>query len=94
MRITCGVDFKPHRGIGGYSAMVKVGDDAPNTVAGVVDEGATFIRCCLMAAVKGFEAADCEGSHFEVVTPSTWVAETVGDAANFGKLRARGLGRR
>ncbi len=90
VRINCGVDFKPRQGIGGYSAMVKVGDDAPNTVAGVVDEGATFIRCCLMAAVKGFEAADCEGSQIEVVTPSTWVAETVGDAANFGKLRAAG----
>lgn len=90
VRINCGVDFKPHRGIGGYSAMVKVGDDAPNTVVGVVDDGATFIRCCLVAAVKGFEAADCKDSHIEVVTPSTWVAETVGDAANFGKLRAAG----
>lgn len=89
-RINCGVDFKPHRGIGGYSAMVKVGDDAPNTIAGVVDEGATFIRCCLMAAVKGFEAVDAEVSTVEVVTPSTWVAETVSDTDRFGKLRSAG----
>ena len=90
VRINCGVDFKPHQGIGGYSAMVKVGDEAPNTVAGVIDEGATFIRCCLVAAVKGFEAVDAEGSTVEVVTPSTWVAETVGDEAGFGKLRSAG----
>ena len=90
VRINCGVDFKPHQGIGGYSAMVKVGDDAPNTVAGVVDDGATFIRCCLMAAVKGIEEVDVQGSTVEIVTPSTWVAETVGDTDRFGSLRSSG----
>ena len=88
VRINCGVDFKPHQGIGGYSAMVKIGEEAPNTVAGVVDEGATFIRCCLMAAVKGIEAVDAEGSTVEIITPSTWVAETVGNADRFGSLRS------
>ena len=88
VRINCGVDFKPYQGIGGYSAMIAVGDDAPNTVAGVVDEGATFIRCCLMAAVKGIEAVDAGGATVEIVTPSTWVAETVGNADRFRRLRS------
>ena len=90
VRINCGVDYKPQQGFGAYSAMVKVGDEQLDPIAGVVDDGATFIRCCLMAAVKGFEAANSNGQTVEVVTPSTWVAETVGDAASFGEMRSNG----
>ncbi|MXZ03702.1 MAG: hypothetical protein F4Y88_08590, partial [Chloroflexi bacterium] len=78
VRINCGVDYQAHQGFGAYSAMVKVGDEQLEPIAGVVDEDATFIRCCLMAAVKGIEAVDFSGATVEVVTPSTWVAETVG----------------
>lgn len=88
VRINCGVDFKAHQGFGAYSAMVKVGDGQLDPIAGVVEDGATFIRCCLMAAVEGFEAVDSQGDSVEVVTPSTWLAETVGDAEGFAKLRA------
>ena len=73
---------------GAYSAMVKVGDEQLEPIAGVVDEDATFIRCCLMAAVKGIEAVDLSGATVEVVTPSTWVAETVGDSEQLAVLRA------
>ena len=90
VRINCGVDFKPQQGIGGYSAMVTVGDEAPDVIAGVVDERPTFIRCCLMAAVEGFEAVNAEGQSVEVVTPSTWIAETVSDTAKFQTLRGEG----
>ena len=88
VRINCGVDYKSHQGFGAYSAMVKVGDEQLEPIAGVVDEGATFIRCCLMAAVKGLEAVDSSGESVEIVMPSTWVAETVGDGENFAKLRS------
>ncbi len=88
VRINCGVDYKSHQGFGAYSAMVKVGDEQLEPIAGVVDEGATFIRCCLMAAVKGLEAVDSSGESVEIVMPSTWVAETVGDGKNFAKLRS------
>ncbi len=90
VRINCGVDYKPHQGFGAYSAMVKVGDEQLDPIAGVVDEGATFIRCCLMAAVKGFEAVNSTDGDVEIVTPSTWIAETVGDANGFGELRSNG----
>ena len=88
VRINCGVDYQAHQGFGAYSAMVKVGDEQLEPIAGVVDEDATFIRCCLMAAVKGIEAVDLSGATVEVVTPSTWVAETVGDSEQLAVLRA------
>ena len=87
VRINCGVDYQAHQGFGAYSAMVKVGDEQLDTIAGVVDEDATFIRCCLMAAVKGIEAVPLSGATVEVVTPSTWVAETVGDQDQMTALR-------
>ena len=68
--------------------MVKVGNEQLDPIAGVIDQGATFIRCCLMAAVLGFEALPSSGESVEVVTPSTWLAETVGDGENFAKLRS------
>ena len=40
-----------------------------------------------MAAVSGFDAVESEGGTVEVVTPSTWVTETVGDGDSFAKLR-------
>ncbi len=88
VRINCGVDYQAHQGFGAYSAMVKVGDEQLDPIAGVVDEDATFIRCCLMAAVKGIEAVQLTGATVEVVTPSTWVAETVGDQDQLAALRA------
>ena len=90
VRINCGVDFKPHQGFGAYSAMVKVGDEQLDPIAGVVDEGATFIRCCLLAALTGLEAVKSSDEIVEVVTPSTWVAETIGKAETFGELRSNG----
>ena len=87
IRINCGVDFQPHQGFGAYSAMVRVGDEQLDPIAGFIDEDATFIRCCLMAAVSGFDAVECDGGMVEVVTPSTWVTETVGDGDSFAKLR-------
>ncbi len=90
VRINCGVDFKPHQGFGAYSAMVKLGSEQLEPIAGVVDDGATFIRCCLLAAVKGLEAVKSSGEVVEIVTPSTWVAETIGEAEKFGKLRSNG----
>lgn len=87
IRINCGVDFQPHQGFGAYSAMVRVGDEQLDPIAGFIDEDATFIRCCLMAAVSGFDAVECDGGMVEVVTPSTWVTETVGNGDNFAKLR-------
>ena len=90
MRINCGVDYKAHQEFGAYSAMVKVGDEQLAPIAGVVDEAATFIRCCLMAAVKGLDSVESSGETVEIVMPSTWVAETVGDEESFGELRASG----
>ncbi len=87
IRINCGVDFQPHQGFGAYSAMVRVGDEQLDPISGFIDEDATFIRCCLVAAVSGFDAVESEGGTVEVVTPSTWVTETVGDSDNFAKLR-------
>ena len=87
IRINCGVDFQPHQGFGAYSAMVRVGDEQLDPIAGFIDEDATFIRCCLMAAVSGFDAVECDGGMVEVVTPSTWVTETVGNGDSFAKLR-------
>ena len=87
IRINCGVDFQPHQGFGAYSAMVRVGDDQLDPISGFIDEDATFIRCCLVAAVSGFDAVESEGGTVEVVTPSTWVTETVGDGDSFAKLR-------
>ena len=87
IRINCGVDFQPHQGFGAYSAMVRVGDEQLDPISGFIDEDATFIRCCLVAAVSGFDAVDSEGGTVEVVTPSTWVTETVGDGDSFAKLR-------
>ena len=87
IRINCGVDFQPHQGFGAYSAMVRVGDEQLDPIAGFIDEDATFIRCCLMAAVSGFDAVEDDGGAVEVVTPSTWVTETVGDGDSFAKLR-------
>lgn len=89
VRINCGVDYQAHQGFGAYSAMVKVGDQQLDPIAGVVDDGATFIRCCLMAAVKGIEAVQSAGETVEIVMPSTWVAETVGDSERFADLRAK-----
>jgi ribonuclease HI len=88
VRINCGVDYKAHQGFGAYSAMIKVGDEQLAPIAGVMDEGATFIRCCLMAAVSGFEAVNSRGESVEVVTPSTWLAETAGDSENLANLQA------
>ena len=90
VRINCGVDVQPQRGIGAYSAMIHTADGMQDPISGVIEEGATFIRCCLMAAVAGFEAVTTTGEDVEVVTPSTWVAETVGDADGFARLRANG----
>ncbi len=87
IRINCGVDFQPHQGFGAYSAMVRVGDEQLDPIAGFIDEDATFIRCCLMAAVSGFDAVESDGGAVEVVTPSTWVTETIGDDDSFPKLR-------
>ena len=88
VRINCGVDFQAHQGFGAYSAMVRVGDEQLDPIAGFLEDGATFIRCCLMAAVSGFEAVKSDGEWVEVVTPSTWVADTLGDESGLGKLRA------
>ena len=88
VRINCGVDYQAHQGFGAYSAMVKVGDEQLDPIAGVVDEDATFIRCCLMAAVKGIEAVESSGETVEIVMPSTWVAETVGDSDRLAELRS------
>ena len=90
VRINCGVDYKAHQEFGAYSAMVKVGDEQLDPIAGVVDEAPTFIRCCLMAAVKGLDSVESNGETVEVVMPSTWVAETLGDGESFGELRANG----
>lgn len=90
VRINCGIDFQPQQGFGAYSAMVRVGDEQLDPIAGVVDDGATFIRCCLTAAVEGFEAVEARGETVEVVTPSTWVAETLGNTDEFAKLRNNG----
>lgn len=87
IRINCGVDFQPHQGFGAYSAMVRVGDEQLDPIAGFIEDDATFIRCCLMAAVSGLDAVDDNGSTVEVITPSTWVTETVGDSDKFAKLR-------
>ena len=89
VRINCGVDYQAHQGFGAYSAMVKVGDEQLEPIAGVVDEDATFIRCCLMAAVKGIEAVEPTGETVEIVMPSTWVAETVGNPDRLAELRAK-----
>ena len=88
VRINCGVDYQDRQGFGAYSAMVKVGDEQLAPIAGVVDEDATFIRCCLMAAVEGIEAVEVTGQRVEVVMPSTWVAKTVGDSECLAELRA------
>ena len=79
VRINCGVQFQPQQGFGAFSSMVRVGDEQLETVTDVIDNGATFIRCCLMAAVSGFEAVKTDGHDVEIITPSTWVAEIAAD---------------
>ena len=77
-----------HRGFGAYSAMVKADDRQLDPIAGLLEDDATFIRCCLMAAVVGFDAFKETGQTVEVITPSSWVAETFGNAGQLAELRS------
>ena len=76
-RINCGVDFRNGNNYGAYSAALHV-DGESEIIADVLDNP-TFIRCCLMAAVRGLEALPESVHNVEVVTPSTWVAEVASD---------------
>ena len=87
VRINCGVDIQPQQGFGAFSALVRVGDEQLEPVNGVVDSGATFIRCCLMAAISGLEAVDSAGHDVEIITPSTWVAENA-ETQSLASLKA------
>lgn len=80
-RIYCGVECRPWDGFGIFTVSTRLGDDALPMQEGSLDEGATFIRCALMAAVTGLKNLPDEQLHVDIVTPSTWVTE-VGNASD------------
>ena len=89
-RINCGVAFRPGQGFGAYSAMIRMGESELPVVAGTVEDGATFIRCSMMAAAEGLEALTQEGLDVDIVTPSTYVAECCNDPATLEAWRDAG----
>ncbi len=89
-RINCGVAFNAGQGYGGYSAMIRVGESQLPTVAGAIEDSATFIRCSMMAAAEGLEALNQEGLEVDIVTPSTYFAEHCSDRAKLKEWRDAG----
>lgn len=89
-RINCGVACRPDQGFGVYSAMIRMGDKELPTVEGVIEDGATFIRCSLMAATEGLESLSQQGLTVEVVTPSTHVVDSFNNRERFSKWRDDG----
>lgn len=75
-RIYCGVECRPWDGFGVFTVSTKLGDDVLPMQEGSIDEGATLIRCALMAAVTGLKNLPDEQLHVDIVTPSTWVTDT------------------
>lgn len=75
-RIYCGVECRPWDGFGIFTVYTKLGDDVLPMLEGSIDEGATLIRCALMAAVTGLKNLPDEQLHVDIVTPSTWVTDT------------------
>ena len=89
-RIYCGVECRPWEGFGVFTVSTRIGDTELPIEQGEVDEGATFIRCALMAAATGLENLPDETMTVDIVTPSTWVKELGNDITTLRELRANG----
>lgn len=90
VRIYCGVECRPWEGFGVFTVSTRIGESELPIEQGEVDEGATFIRCALMAAATGLENLPDEPLTVDIVTPSTWVKEMGNDATTLRELRANG----
>ena len=89
-RIYCGVECRPWDGFGIFTVSTRLGDDELPMQEGAIDEGATFIRCALMAAVTGLKNLPNEQLHVDIVTPSTWVTEVGNASDQMGRWREDG----
>ena len=89
-RIYCGVECRPWEGFGIYTVSIRLGDDQLPIDHGEIEEGATFIRCALMAAVAGLESLPDEQLTVDIVTPSTWVNGLGNDVEQLRRWREEG----
>ena len=89
-RIYCGVECRPWEGFGVFTVSTRIGDAELPIEQGEIEDGATFIRCALMAAATGLENLPNDQLAVDIVTPSTWVQELGNDIATLRELRANG----
>lgn len=71
-----------------YTVSTRIGDVELPVEQGEIEDGATFIRCALMAATTGLENLPDDTLTVDIVTPSTWVKELGNDLALLRQLRA------